>query len=297
MGFLKIICCGGKDPEEDERQGSGRSSGRRRPTAHEVGSVTLLSKPWKGDSYTIDGGRLEQFRGHLERAKKRVRKTITALDAIERYGVNKASVLDERGSIFNPFTPLGHLAHMFNLVRNADSIRATDKELVDLVHNVRAVLEMIRDGLESELVVGGIPEAKLEGDAGYVSYKRGRDTHFPERVEKAKTGKDVPLPELEVDSVFLNPKLQMAAKIHIDYRLLDGRGAGETPKDRMMLRGKNPAWAVLIHEASHKFARTRDVNYPYSYSEKDRKDMHWTHAIRNAEHYAYLCQTIQLLKA
>ena len=64
----------------------------------------------------------------------------------------------------------------------------------------------------------------------------------------------------------------------------DGRGAVPDDPDQQLFESDSCCAWTIIHEASHKFARTRDFGLS-GYDFNGCRQLHWQHAVRNAKHH------------
>ena len=159
-----------------------------------------------------------------------------------------------------------------------------------------SVVDLTSQGLNRPILFRGMNDNNEHHDQktiGLVMTKRGKlsrasgpDTFFPEDTVKHKKGlfnyyeEHRKVPSLQKDSLFANKEAEGKGSIHLDYKRIP-------PARGLLLRdeGAPPMPWTIVHEATHKFARTRDVNGGKCYSERDCREVHWTMAVRNATHY------------
>jgi len=253
-------------------------------------TVWAVSKLDSGDGYKLTEETYAALIQHVECARRRIDQTIEFLQPMVS---SSKDLVTKDGKL----TPLGLVADHFNFIKLRD-IKGKDffpgrwelrtqsapnvnkGDLQVLLDTVRQVLSATLKGLNRPLVLRGkadTPEvAKL---AGYVIRRsdraRGADIDFP----------DGKLPKLWKDMVFLNPDAQAKGHIHVDYTTITfpASVAGSLLSTDTCL-----TWTI-IHEATHKFARTRDVASPSCYDFDGCRRMNWKDAVRNAKHYEILC--------
>ena len=71
----------------------------------------------------------------------------------------------------------------------------------------------------------------------------------------------------------------MLGAIKLNYERI---GTWRGPVTDLLNRDSTLSWTI-VHEATHKFARTRDVNDAYRIGEC--RQLYWHSALRNASHY------------
>jgi hypothetical protein len=240
------------------------------------GSVTAYSKPSQGGGYTLNGLDFAKLEIYTARARESADRTLRFLVAIEA-DLNNKKFQTEDGSL----TGAGLFMDHFNLTRNMEARKKSETEvvwrLVDrplfkftdvecrLLYNyARTVVGMTKKGLNLPLTFRGIDKGAVDqGTAGRVKWRKN------ELIAPTKKNE---IPKLWKDQIFIRKEMEGAGGIHLNYIAL-----GQTPAVKVDL--------TILHEATHKFARTIDVDDPSCYSARDCRKMEWMLAVRNATHH------------
>src|SRR5262249_2571681 len=258
---------------------------------HDDDFVWAVSKKSQGSGYTLD----QELYQTLVKQVGWARGCLDAkIDYMKKYIDPAGSLTTDNGNL----TDLGLLADHFNLVKARKFVgtfwgqgkwelpkhykasHVHKEDLRVLYNTVLRVLEVCLQGLSKPLVIrgkSGKSKDVSKDTAGYVVRRRGRlkgdDSDFPEEVGGGKR------PRIEHDMIFLYRSEQAKGNIHLDYN--------DIPLDseNQVTRFSTCCFWTVIHEATHKFARTRDVDSPRCYEVLGRRKMHWTDAVRNASHY------------
>lgn len=244
-------------------------------------------------SYELTEERYQGLISEVAFARHRLRKTLDFMERLpERQGKN---LINSEGHL----TGLGLLADHFNLIKvrridnknffpgiwtmekSPDLTQVLSADIEVLYNNVIRVLTLASEGLNHRLLFRGKTKESNAKAGGYVV--RENRFNFPEETSKGlfikSKGK---LPELGNDNIFMNKLEQLTGHIHLDYsdideRFPDGMGRSLANTDTCC------AW-IIIHEATHKFARTRDFGES-GYDFNGCRLLHWQNAVRNAKHY------------
>ena len=262
--------------EDGSRVGFGEGKGDD-TLFHTDKSVWAISKPGKGESYTLTDELYGLLIFQVQMAREHAERTADYLEKMKP-DIFLGNFIQSDGSL----SGAGILADFFNLTHNMDfeqtqpgrglwilrdkpKFKCTAIELQLLYKSVCAAVDLTRRGLNGRLLFRGLDETEhSRGTAGMVvsrARKRGVDVFAPVRN----------LPRLGDDKIFANEDMMGWGNIHLNYYGIKNQNVN------MPL--------TIVHEATHKFARTVDVNAPKSYSIRDGRLLRWEDAARNAAHY------------
>jgi hypothetical protein len=254
-------------------------------------NVTKQAKfgPMLTRSYELTEDRYQGLIAEAAFARQRLRNTLNFMEHLPER--QKENLVDREGRL----TGLGLLADHFNLIRarhidtqnffpgrwtmkkwpEVKQVRNADLQI--LYNTVNRVLTLASEGLNSTVLFRGKSNKETNTNAGgYVV--RGKRFEFP---EEASPGQGQ-LPTLADDKIFMNQREQATGHIHLDFSDIDERlPAG---MERSLAKIDTCCAWIIIHEATHKFARTRDFG-DSGYNFDGCRQLHWQNAVRNAKHY------------
>jgi hypothetical protein len=274
--------------------------------------IFAVSKQGRGPAYTLDDDKYEEL---VQAAKFAAQLVDSAMEFLERAGAGRKTsdrLLADDGKL----SDLGMIADHFNLIRALQyqgddnafvtgqwSLKADfkpsvpDASVVTLYDTVMRCLQLTSKGLRGGIKLRGLDRSETaRRTAGMV---RTRSTHWrggqqisdkfhPDAIFRSKGGlfgkqqKSHVIPALTDDKLFNHEDAQVLSDIHVNYeQIATWRGI---VTDLSNTDG-TLSWTI-VHEATHKFARTRDVNDAYRIGEC--RQLHWHSALRNASHYERL---------
>jgi hypothetical protein len=297
--------------EDGKRKGFGGADGDNDVLFQFDDLVWAISRPISGgEKYSLSRQRYDVLVQCVNFARKRASETRKYLDSI-RGDVSSKTLVKDDGSL----TGAGLLAEHFNLTKNMTHLdddivggtwrldrsakmkTCSGADLKMLFNKVSSVAELTSQGLNDRTLLRGMNLKKSSSSEalGLVrgrweptkrAPERGVDAPARENTIKTKTGlfssKEVfrKMAPLKDDDVFANQEAQLGGSIHVDY------GRIPSPSDLLeQQRNAPPMPWIIVHEATHKFARTRDVNGGRCYSVAECRDIHWEQAVRNATHH------------
>lgn len=276
--------------------------------------IWAYSKPARGESYLLNDDLYDELVQAVRFASNMVDDAIAFVQQAGADGLTSQKLMNSDGKP----TGLGLIAQHFNLmktlkyegpddyfVRGVWSVTPHAKRVADqdssvkmLYDTVLKCLQLTSQGLRGGVKFRGIDPGEEAGRKTYgkVTARRGGmartingqrvdDKFHPDKtfVEKkwllGKAVTNTYMPSLTDDRIFLAADAKLLGAIHVDYTLINGwRGitTGLLNEDATL------SWTI-VHEATHKFARTRDVNTAYTIAECSH--LHWHSALRNASHY------------
>lgn len=276
--------------------------------------IWAFSKPARGDSYLLNGDLYEELVQAVKFASNIVDDAISFVQQAGAGGLTWKKLMTNDGKL----TDLGLIAQHFNLikalkydgpddcfVRGVWSVSPSfklavghDSSIQLLYETVLKCLQLTSQGLRGGVTFRGIDPGEQAGRKtfGKVTLRRGGlartidgkrvdDKFHPDRTFAEKKGllskrvTNTYIPSLSDDRIFLAEDAKLLGAIHVDYTMINGwRGitTGLVNEDATL------SWTIA-HEATHKFARTRDVNNAYTITECNH--LHWHSALRNASHY------------
>lgn len=295
--------------EDGKRRGFGGAEGDDDVLFRSDDRVWAISRPTSGGPrYCLKPEKYDDLVQCVNFARERASETCRYLESI-RGDVSSKKLVEPDGSL----TGAGLLAEHFNLTKNMthsddDIVGGTWRlarssnmkpcsgaDLLMLFKLVWAVAELTSQGLNNRTLLRGLKAKKVEDHVlGLVRGRwkdlnpreRGADTPAKENTFKTKMGlfsstevfrKMAPLKD---DTVFANEEAQLLGSIHVDYARI--------PLANNLLeqqRNASPMPWIIVHEATHKFARTRDVNGGACYTVTECRNIHWQQAVRNATHH------------
>jgi len=275
--------------------------------------IWAFSKPARGASYLLNDNLYEELVKAVKYASEMVDGAINFVQQAGAGGLSWKNLIGNDGKL----TDLGLIADHFNLikalkyqgddsfVKGAYSLSpgfnpsaSQDASVQTLYETVLRCLQMTSKGLRGGVTFRGLEAGEVAGRRifGVVNARRGArartiggmqvsDKFHPDKKYEEKKwllGKRVTntyMPSLADDKIFLAEDAKLLGAIHVDYAMIDAwkRIASGLRDDDTTL-----SWTI-VHEATHKFARTRDVNQAYTIAEC--RQLHWHSALRNASHH------------
>ena len=275
--------------------------------------IWAFSKPAKGTSYFLNDSLYGELVNAAKFAADMVDDAIAFVQQAGAGGLGWKNLTTADGKL----TDLGLIADHYNLIKatkfQGDDffVRGTysvspdfklaasqDASVQTLFETVLRCLQMTARGLRGGVTFRGLQAGEVAGRRvfGVVNARRGSlartidgkkvaDKFHPDEKYSSKKwplGKRVTntyMPSLADDRLFLADDAKLLGAIHVDYTMIEAwRGIASS----LLKLDASLSWTI-VHEATHKFARTRDVNNAYTISEC--RQLHWHSALRNASHH------------